>query len=271
MLRGRVSTRPFSTVLQPVTLNLMRCRKLLPGLFGVLSATILAAGCWPDEQATKSASNPAQKSQPVEPKKAPMGQNVWLEIQGQKRRVVIDAYVCLREGLLEHLMCRKNTKEHEAILAADIDARDIHKALLAAGAEPGAPARYEQQTYHAPSGSEIAITLQYAQGGKTHSVTGQKWVRSIEEKKELKANWVFVGSVLYPDPVDDKKPPVYAANSGDVICVSNFEDALLDVSIKSSKDNSELAFEAWTERIPPVGTQVKIILEPVKKDKKSSK
>src|SRR6516162_5060302 len=105
MLRGRVSTRPFSTVLQPVTLNLMRCRKLLPGLFGVLSATILAAGCWPDEQATKSASNPAQKSQPVEPKKAPMGQNVWLEIQGQKRRVVIDAYVCLREGLLEHLMC----------------------------------------------------------------------------------------------------------------------------------------------------------------------
>jgi hypothetical protein len=248
----------------------MMSYKSLPAMLSFLTAMLLATGCWLDEPTKKAASNSGQKPPPVETKKAPMGQNVWLEIQGQKRRVVIDAYVCLREGLLEHLMCRKNTKEHEAILAADIDARDIHKALLAAGAEPGAPARYDP-TYRPPSGAEIAITLQYVQDSKTHSVTGQKWVRSIEDKKELKANWVFVGSVFYPDPVDEKKPPAYAANSGDVICVSNFEDALLDVSIKSSKDNSELAFEAWTERIPPLGTQVKIILEPIEKQKKSSK
>ena len=40
-----------------------------------------------------------------------------------KRRVLVNAEVCLREGQLELFLCRKQTKEHEAILAADVDAR----------------------------------------------------------------------------------------------------------------------------------------------------
>jgi hypothetical protein len=199
-----------------------------------------------------------------------MGRNVWFENQGGKRRVVIEAYVCFREGLLEMLLCRKNTKEHESILAADIDARDIHKALLLTGATPGAPVQYEPE-YRAASGSEINITLEYEDRGKTKSVRGQRWVRNIQDKTEMKAGWVFVGSVLFPDPVDKDRPPIYGANGGDVICVSNFEDALLDVSIKSSKDNAELAFEAWTDRIPPLGSTVRVILEPVEQDKKKAK
>jgi hypothetical protein len=168
------------------------------------------------------------------------------------------------------LLCRKNTKEHESILAADIDARDIHKALLLTGATPGAPVQYEPQ-YRAASGSEINISVEYDDGGKTKSVRGQRWVRNIQDKTEMKAGWVFVGSVLFPDPVDKARPPIYGANGGDVICVSNFEDALLDVSIKSSKDNAELAFEAWTDRIPPLGSTVRVILEPVEQNKNKAK
>ena len=37
----------------------------------------------------------------------------------------------------EQLLCRKNTKEHESILATTADARIIHAGLLAAAAEPG--------------------------------------------------------------------------------------------------------------------------------------
>ena len=38
---------------------------------------------------------------------------------------------------------------------------------------------------------------------------------------------------------------------------------MLDVPFSSPKDNDDLAFEAHTDRIPPVDTPVLIILEPV--------
>ncbi len=57
-------------------------------------------------------------------KKAAIGKNVFLEVlPNKKRRVLVSAEVCLREGQLELLLCRKQTKEHEAILSADVDAR----------------------------------------------------------------------------------------------------------------------------------------------------
>ncbi len=202
-----------------------------------------------------------ERAKPVESKKVLMGRNVWLEILGDRRRVLISASVCLREGQLEHLMCRKNTKEHEAILTADIDARDVHKALLLTGIEPGSTVQYLPK-YRSPSGPRIKITIEYEQKGKVTTLPAQQWIRNTQTKKELEDDWVFAGSQLLPDPLDNTKPPFYAANSGDVICVSNFEGAMLDLPIKSSKDNAELVFEAFTERIPPFDTKVVLILEP---------
>ena len=78
-------------------------------------------------------------------------------------------------------------------------------------------------------------------------------------------------SQLYPNPEGDDKPPTFAANSGDVICVSNFNGALLDLPINSPKKYGELVFEANTERIPPFDTKVTIILSPYQKTRKSSR
>jgi hypothetical protein len=203
-------------------------------------------------------------------------------VDGQKRRVVFNAYVCFREGPLEQLLCRKNTKEHEAILAADVDARDLHKALLLTGAEPGSTVRYEPK-FTAPSGTPIRVTLRYEENpktessppstlhpppstparGKTVTIPAQEWVRDRQSRKALDQNWVFAGSVFFPDTFEKDGPPLYGANGGDVICVSNFEDAMLDLPINSSKDNSELEFEAWTDRIPELETKVVVILDPI--------
>jgi hypothetical protein len=202
-----------------------------------------------------------------ESKKIKISDNVYLEIEGKQKRVLIDAYVCLRQGMLEQLLTRKRTKEHEAILAVDTDARNIHLALVAAGAEPGSPVKFRPK-FEAPVGPEIKITLQYNDKGKTVRVPAQQWIRNVKTKKDLDTNWVFAGSLLIPDPLDKKKPPYYGANDGDVICISNFDTALLDVPFNSSKDNDELAFEAHTDRIPPLETPVQIILELVPAKKK---
>ena len=163
-------------------------------------------------------------------------------------------------GPLEQLLCRKGTKEHESVLIADIDARDLHKALMLARGEPGSPVTFRPE-YKAATGSVIRITLMYEKDGKKITVPAQDWVRDTKSMKALAHDWVFAGSRFVPDPLDKNKPPIYLANDGDVICVSNFESALLDLPIESSKQNAEVQFEAFTENIPPDGTKVAVCLE----------
>ena len=204
---------------------------------------------------------------PPEVKRVPAGRNVVLEIQGHRRRVLIDAEVCLREGPLEQLLCKKRSKEHEAILAADVDARTIHMALETAGAKAGKPVRYDPK-YEPATGSRVKVTLQYEDNGKQVTVPAQHWIQSLKTKKALEHDWVFAGSQLVPDPFDKNKPPYYLANDGDLICVSNFPSAMLDLPVASPKDNDDLAFVAWAERIPPKDTKVLVILEPAAEPKK---
>src|SRR5438552_2058428 len=45
-------------------------------------------------------------------------------------RVGIVCEVCLREGLLEQFLCKKGTKEHEAIVRVDLDAELVHLAII---------------------------------------------------------------------------------------------------------------------------------------------
>jgi hypothetical protein len=206
----------------------------------------------------------AQKDDPpkAEVKKVDVAKNVWLEVEGEKRRVVLNAVVCQRMVPLEQLLCRKMTKEHEAILAADVDAAKIHFALTLAGAEAGSPVKFNPK-YTPARGTVIKVYVQYEEKGKTIKLPAQKWVRNVKSKKELEHDWVFGGSELYPNRFDPKQPPYYAANDGDVICVSNFPSAMLDLPIPSSAQNDDLDFEAFTERIPPLDTAVLVILEPV--------
>src|SRR5215831_3778571 len=82
---------------------------------------------------------PKGAGQDAEVKRVPLGKNVALEVRGDRRRVLVQAEVCFREGPLELFLCRRNTKEHESVVHADIDARHVHAGLLAAGAKAGGP------------------------------------------------------------------------------------------------------------------------------------
>jgi hypothetical protein len=232
-----------------------------PGwLWTMFGLCLVLTGCEADNPARPDAPKDTPKLEVA--KKQEIGHNVFFEIQGKQRRVLINSVVCLREGQLEQLLTRREKKEHEAILAADADGRDIHKGLLAAGAAAGSPVSF-QPKYVPATGSRIKVTLQYEQKGKQFTVPAQQWVKNAKTMKDLDVDWVFAGSRFVQNPFDPKAPDIYLANDGDVICVSNFEGALLDLPINSPKDNSELAFEANTERIPPKGTKVTIILEPL--------
>lgn len=240
-------------------------------------ALYLGILCWPllgcDISSTpddSSKKEPVREKQTEPIKKAAVGKNVYLEIfPGDRRRVVIEAQVCRREDQLEQLLCRKRTKEHEAILTADVDARMIHAALIAAKASPGAPVQY--RPYKAAHGTKIKVSVQYKdKDGKTITEPAQRWIRNVKTGKDMEYDWVFAGSRLIP-PFEKGQEPYYAANDGDVICLSNFDTALLDLPVELPNANNALIFEANTERIPPVNTPVQVILEPVLEQEKGQK
>jgi hypothetical protein len=93
----------------------------------------------------------------------------------------------------------------------------------------------------------------------------QKAIRTFFEQgqsRQLDAGWVFAGSGYYVDEQTGRKS--YLAEGGDLICVSNFPTAMLDLAVKSTNQNDEgLLFEPWTERVPRKGTPVLMELVPV--------
>jgi len=186
-----------------------------------------------------------------------ISRSLWFD--GKTKRLVLKARVVLREGVLEHLLCLKSTKEHESILATDAAPRQIHAVLLLTGAQPGHPVRFAPK-FEPPTGTPMAIELRWRQDGKIHESDARQWVKDEKANKPLGIDWVFGGSALYDDP--ESKERRYAADEGDLFTVANFGSAILDLPIASSANDADRVFSAFTDRIPPLGTEVFLLLGP---------
>lgn len=200
---------------------------------------------------------------PEDLKRLQADQPLWVD--RTNKRVVVLGGVCLRQAPLELFACLRNSKEHESILTVPTKASFVHFALLLVGAEPGGPVQFEPQ-YVPARGTEIEITLAWKdEKGQRQTARAQDWVRDAKTKKAMEHPWVFAGSRFVADPRTGQNAYL-TDREGDFICVSNFPDAMLDLPIPSTSANADLLFEAFTERIPPIGTPVTMILTP--KDKK---
>ena len=184
---------------------------------------------------------------------------LWIDVRS--KRVFVDGYVAQREAFLEMFACDSETKEHESVLGVAAKSSEVHAALLAIGGQVGKTVRFDPE-YVAATGQRIRIWLMWRdEEGNFKTADARQWVRNAESKQQLDRDWVFAGSDLWKDPSDGKE--YYQADSGEMICVSNFSTALMDLPIASSDSNSALQFEAFTERIPPTGTFVRLMLVPL--------
>lgn len=186
-----------------------------------------------------------------------LGPSLWFDPAG--RRLILRSQVVLREGALEHLLCLKGTKEHEAILATRAVPQRIHAGLLLTGADPGLPVQYLPK-FRPPSGTPIAIDLEWKEANQEKKADARTWVRDEHRKSPMSDDWVFAGSQIFEDP--ETKKPYYLADDGDLITVANFATAILDVPFASSAEDSGRLHVARTEAIPPMGTYVTMILKP---------
>ena len=248
-------------------------RHSLPTVFVVLLAVLtwgtqVVAQVVAQVESTRLSPESSSKPPAVASKLPPLGKE-WVRIgQGKnkvwinqkKKQVAVDGEVCLTKGYLEMFACILGTKEHESVVALHSKAFVMHTALLAVGAEPGKPAQWRPR-YQPASGSKIRLEVEWAGADKkVKRERAQQWVRDLKTKQPMAHDWVFAGSLFWVEPETKKK--FYRAEGGEVVCVSNFPVAMLDLPIESSQVNEELAFEALTENIPPRRTPVRLYFIP---------
>jgi len=212
---------------------------------------------------------------------------IWID--KTKRQLLVDGYVTLQEGYLEMFACPVGTKEHESVVAVESRAFLIHTGLLALGAKPGNTAifmpelrpvlaydfffsdmviRYSSPDFFPPTGTQIEVSVRWRdQQGQWQQARAQDWILDGNTEKPMTQPWVFAGSGFWLDERTGKEH--YLAESGDLVCVSNFSTAMLDIPIESSNTNDGLIFQANKDAVPPIGTPVRVIFEPIV-DKKTA-
>lgn len=193
---------------------------------------------------------------------------VWFD--KENRQLVLMGEVCQNRVPLELFACQRASKEHESVVTIDTQAYLVHAGLVAAGADPGSPVQYQPE-FKPARGPEIEVTVLWKdEHGQRHQARAQDWVRDIKTGKAMQYPWVFAGSRFSTDQ-ETGKQQYHADWEGDLICVSNFPNAVLDIPVQSSDSNADLLFEAFTEHIPPIGTPVTLLLKPKVPAKSQSK
>lgn len=197
--------------------------------------------------------------EPPQAKRLSPKSNLWIDLE--RKRVYVDGYVALVRGQLEMFACPTGSKEHESVLGLLAQSREVHAALLSIGAKTGTAVRYQPE-FIPPTGQPIRIWVCWRDENAQFQVAdARSLIRNVETKETLKEDWVFAGSSFWKDPEDGRE--YYQADGGDMICVSNFSTAMLDVPFASSADAGGLLFEPFAEHLPPRDTPVRLMMVPI--------
>ncbi len=208
------------------------------------------------------------KQVPLHPDK----KSIIAEVQGEgdKKKVVrvgIIAEVCLRQGPLEQLMCKKNTKEHEAIVSVDMDAELIHLAITVAGGKPGTPTGFidpkTDEPKHIPAtGSKVKVLVHYTRDGKLYTHPAQDWIWDTKRKlPDLSTPGFSPAASSSTTRRTRTRSPIAGANSGDIVSISNFPYSTLEFSEEISKDAATTHLRSQNRQNPPLTSKVWVLIE----------
>ena len=181
---------------------------------------------------------------------------LWLD--KANNQVIVGGKICIKEGPLEMFACPRNTKEHESVVSVNATSFQVHATFLAMGCNPGEPVTWDPE-YKPASGPRIDMDVAWKEGDEIKRIPVQQMIRNFRTKRAMETHFVFGGSQFYVHQNGRKE---YYGDSGEMVCLSNFSTATMDIPIQSVNDDNALLFEAFTENIPPVNTQVYIFFRP---------
>ena len=147
----------------------------------------------------------AGRTSPKDLKRLDPEQPVWIDLTRQAGRAPGRGLQGRISGCPLEFFATYSNRSYEAVVAVNVTPSIVHAGLLAVGAKPGHPARF-QPKFEPPTGTEVAIEVRWKDAqGKVQSCPAQHWIRNIKTGKELDANWVFAGSMFVTDEAAGKK------------------------------------------------------------------
>ncbi len=235
-----------------------------------IAVGMLCLGCLGHAEETESVPQPVDLGPPLVDNAKDLKQfgkyAGWLDVKN--KQVVLVGKACKASYPLEFFITSSGRDYESAIVIEGGRPapgqlsifQQIETSLILLGAKSGKPAFYKDGKTTVATGDEIAIEIRWKdKDGKIQKTDARECVRYIKTKKPPEKNWVFAGSGFLSDGEGGKR---FMADGGEFVCVLNNPLAMLDLPIVSSSAIEERSFEANSDKMPPGGTAVTILLTP---------
>jgi len=159
-------------------------------------------------------------------------------------------------GLRDHAdavqRSRGNGTVHTQVRRQSVDVDFTDKAVRAVG---------EDTEAISATGDAVEVLIRFGDQDRRRIVPAANWLADSESGKPIdKVRWVFAGS----HRID--KTTLGAELDGTMICVVDFESALIAVDSLHTSENESLWLNAHTKAIPPVGTKCTILIRAANAD-----
>lgn len=186
---------------------------------------------------------------------------------------MVPAEVSLESGWLEQVVCRRGTRDHEAVLVVDVAPSQVQAALLMIELVPGEPGRWIFEEVPGsdrpvvrrvePRGDRVSVSVRWGEGEALRERPVADWITDIDGGDFPSSPWVFGGSFF--DRVAPEAPEFFAADaSGSLVGLVTFGDEVLGLErIRSDQVGVDAA--EWMVRtgvVPPPGTPVQLVFRP---------
>ena len=168
----------------------------------------------------------------------------------------------MKRGLLEYLLVNSKGSAHESLLVTDVEATDIHVAMLLLGARGGAiitgapPGQLDARYFRtAPklTGDTVFITVKWKEKDVEKTAPIEDWLFNEAAKKAIEHGpWIYNGSMLY-------EGRFLAQLEGNLVALVTNPTALINNPRKGS-DNDQM-WNVNGEATPGVGTPVEVIFK----------
>lgn len=184
-----------------------------------------------------------------------------IAVDAAKREVHLEATVCLRQGILEYLVCQRQSFEHESIFVTAAKPSLLHTALLLIACEPFAFS--EDGDWHRQAGerraARLAIEVEFTRDQVVHRRRLSQFARNRERADGVVGDqWIFTGSVFLQQDGEEH----YAADhTGGVIGLTPKGASVVQSGERTGipYHGDERGLDCRSDEIPPVGTAVRII------------
>ena len=183
-----------------------------------------------------------------------------ITVDAKNHQVSMDAKVCLRRGILEYLVCKNQTFEHEAIFSTTVKGSHLHAVLLLIGSEPSAFVGEEWSVLlKEKKATCLALSVEYeVAGAPVRKRMSEMLVHREKKDGIVPDHWIFTGSTFYHD---EGKALYVADSSGAVVGLSPMSWPVVQFgdTLGVPYQGENLGTEARGDAIPETGTKVRIV------------